>query len=308
MPVLEAPALGPGASAVMARARGENFPVASRVLPRAVRGHLLAVYGFARLVDELGDSFAGDREAALASLEAELDRAFEGRAEHPLMVRLQGTIEECALSREPFARLIEANRTDQRVSRYETWEQLQGYCRLSANPVGEIVLGVLGKASGERIALSDAVCTALQLTEHIQDVAEDAAAGRIYLPAQDLQRFGSSHEQLIVVLAAAGTGAAAGETVDIRGEGAQAPQAARVAETIAFEVRRAHSLFDEGQALIGTLRGRERMAVAAFIAGGRAALAAVARARFDVRVSSPRASRARRAISLVAVLAGHARR
>ncbi len=131
----------------MARAAGENFPVASRLLPRAEREHLLAVYGFARLVDELGDSpeiAPADRLAALDWLEGELDAALAGGARHPLMVRLRATIAACGLARGPFARLIEANRLDQRKSRYATWEELREYCALSADPVGEIVLGVFG--------------------------------------------------------------------------------------------------------------------------------------------------------------------
>jgi squalene synthase HpnC len=274
--------------AVMARARAENFPVASRILPRRARAHLLAVYGFARLVDELGDAATGDRLAALDELERELDLAFAGRAEHPLLVRLAQTLRECSLSREPFVRLIEANRMDQRVARYESWEQLRRYCALSADPVGELVLAVFNKATPERIELSDRICTALQLTEHIQDVAEDAAAGRFYLPAEDLVRFGSGHEEL---------GAA------MRGEGAYE----RVASALAFEVARAHSLLDEGAPLIATLAGRERIAVAAFLAGGRAALEAVERARFDVRSGPPRAGSARRLAALAAALTGSGR-
>ena len=120
--------------------------------------------------------------AALDWLEGELERTYAGAARHPLLVRLQGTVRECALPREPFLRLIEANRVDQRVARYDTWEQLLGYCHLSADPVGELVLGVFGAATPERVALSDRICTALQLAEHWQDVAEDLRAGRIYLP------------------------------------------------------------------------------------------------------------------------------
>ena len=186
----------PTPAAVMARAGGENFPVASRVLPRRVREHLLALYGFARLVDELGDTAAAgaagaggtpDKLAALDWLEGELQRAYAGEARHPLLVRLQGTVCECALPREPFLRLIEANRVDQRVARYDTWEQLLGYCHLSADPVGELVLGVFGAATPERVARSDRICTALQLAEHWQDVAEDLRAGRIYLPPRTLR-------------------------------------------------------------------------------------------------------------------------
>src|SRR5271156_7131739 len=119
MLTVEAPAGAPAPGAVMARAESENFTVASRALPREVRSHLLAIYGFARLVDELGDSLAGDRLAALDWIEEDLDRAFEGHAEHPLLKTLQPTLRACALSREPFARLIGANRVDQRVIRYE---------------------------------------------------------------------------------------------------------------------------------------------------------------------------------------------
>ncbi|MFI4989325.1 MAG: squalene synthase HpnC [Solirubrobacterales bacterium] len=269
----------PSAREVMARAEGENFPVASRVLPRRVRAHLLAVYGFARLVDELGDSAPGDRLAALDWLEDELERAYAGTAEHPLLRRLSQTVRECSIPREPFERLIEANRTDQRVSRYETWEQLRGYCALSADPVGEIVLGVFGAATPERVALSDSICTALQLAEHCQDVAEDYAAGRVYLPREDIERFGCDVEQI---------GAA------------RASQPLRA--VLAFEVERGRGLLDDGAPLIGELRGRERLAVAAFLAGARAAFDAIERAGYEVLAGPPKASAARRLLALLATL------
>jgi squalene synthase HpnC len=272
----------------MARAGGENFPVASRVLPRGVREHLLALYGFARLVDELGDAVATgadgaggppEKLAALDWLEGELERVYAGAARHPLLVGLQGTVRECALPREPFLRLIEANRVDQRVARYDTWEQLLGYCRLSADPVGELVLGVFGRATPERVALSDRICTALQLAEHWQDVAEDLRAGRIYLPAEDLARFGCTERDL-----------------------AQAAAAWRVKGLIAFEVARTRELLGEGVPLIGTLHGRERLAVAAFVSGADAALGAIERAGYDVLGGPPRAGRARRAVALARTL------
>lgn len=312
MPTAAAPIDAPAAEAVMARAATENFPVASRVLPRRVRAHLLAVYGFARLVDELGDADAAgagaaggmgaaagargmgeaggtggrqDKLAALDWLERELDRVFggqtasspasaaevEGEQGHPLLVRLAVTVRECGLAREPFTRLIEANRVDQRVSRYETWEQLRGYCALSADPVGELVLGILGLATPERIALSDSICTALQLTEHCQDVAEDLARGRIYLPAEDLRRFGCSEAEMA---------------------GAHASEPLR--EVLAFEVARARALLAEGAPLIAQLRGRAKLAVAAFAAGGLAALEAIERARYDVLAGPPRGGSLRR--------------
>lgn len=264
---VDPPIDAPTAGAVMARAQGENFPVAGRLLGRRLRAHLLAVYGFARLADELGDSLAGDRPAALDWLEDDLDRAYRGEAEHPLLARLQPTLRECELRREPFVRLIEANRADQRVSRYETWEQLRGYCALSANPVGELVLGVFGQATPARVACSDEICTALQLVEHCQDVAEDHARGRVYLPAEDLARFGCT----VADLAAAHAGGP-------------------LRETLAFECARARELLARGAPLIGELHGvRPRLAVAAFVAGGRAALDAIARAGYDVLAGPPRA-------------------
>jgi len=129
----------PAPAAVLARARTENFPVASLLLGRRERDHLLAIYGFARLVDELGDTHPGEREAALDWLEHELDAAFAGTASSPLLVTLQATVADCGLSPGPFRRLIGANRMDQRVTRYRTWEELRDYCVLSADPVGELV-------------------------------------------------------------------------------------------------------------------------------------------------------------------------
>jgi squalene synthase HpnC len=271
----------PGAAVVMSRVPGENFPVASRLLPRHQRGHLLALYGFARLADDLGDEAPGDRLAALDWLQGELDLAFSGNAQHPLLRALQATLRDCRLPRQPFLALIEANRQDQRVSRYRTWEQLLGYCELSANPVGELVLGVLGLATPERVELSGSICTALQLTEHWQDVAEDLARGRVYLPAEDLARFGCEEGELH--LAHAG---------------------APLRQVLAWEVARTHELLDRGAPLIGTMRGRAKLALAAFLGGGRAALDAIERAGYDVLAGPPRAGRARRALALVGALGG----
>ena len=279
MLVGDAPVGAPTAEAVMARAQSENFPVASRVLGRRMRSHLLAIYGFARLVDELGDAAPGDRLAALDWLEQDLERAFTGRAEHPLLARLAPTLRECGLPRGPFLRLIEANRLDQRVNRYQTWEQLRAYCSLSADPVGELVLGVVGAATPARIALSDSICTALQLAEHCQDVAEDLARGRVYLPLEDLERFGCTID-------------------DLSAQHAGGPLRA----VLAFEVARARGLLADGAPLVRELRGRARIAVAAFVAGGRAALAAIERAGYDVLPGPPRARRGRMLVALVATL------
>jgi squalene synthase HpnC len=239
----------PGEAVVLDRAATENFSVASLVLGRATRDHLLAIYGFARLVDQLGDEVEGDRLAHLDWLEAELDRAYDGRAEDPLMRRLAPTLRAFDLPREPFLRLIEANRRDQRQAVYRTFDELLDYCDLSANPVGELVLHVFGAATGARIALSNEICTALQLVEHWQDVAEDYGRGRIYIPAEDLERFSVP----------------AGE---FDGDAFQ--------RLMSFEIARARALLDEGAPLVGTLRGRARLAIAGYVGGGRAALDALA--------------------------------
>jgi len=193
---MSAAPLARNATELVARAQTENFPVALFVLSRAQRTHLMAIYGFARLADELGDSASGDRLAQLDWLEADLDRAYAGTAQHPLLQKLGPSLHALALPRAPFAALIEANRRDQRISRYPTWRALGEYCEYSANPVGRLVLHVFGAATAERFALSDQVCTALQLAEHCQDVGEDFARGRVYLPAEDMLRFGAREADL----------------------------------------------------------------------------------------------------------------
>ncbi len=261
---------------VMERAGGENFPVAARALSRRHRRGLLAVYGFARLADEIGDELEGDRLAALDWLEGELDRAYVGQARHPLLQTLQEALAEHPLPRGPFVRLIEANRVDQRVSRYETWEQLVGYCELSANPAGELVLGVFSLATPARIELSDRVCTALQLIEHLQDLGEDQARGRMYIPEQDRARFDSSQ--------------------------------AGLRETVAFEAGRARELLAAGPALVASVPGRAKLAVAAFVAGGEAAIMEIERARYDVVGGVGQASAWRRLGELARVLGRSKRR
>jgi squalene synthase HpnC len=248
----------PGTEAILSRAASENFPVAPRWLPRARRRDLMAIYGFARLVDELGDEAPGDRMALLDALEADLDRAFAGAARIPLLAELSRTIRAHDLPREPFARLVEANRRDQRVTRCASWAELEDYCRLSANPVGELVLHLFGVATPERVALSDAICTALQLVEHCQDVGEDAGRGRIYLPADERARFGVAE-------------------ADLR----RAPAPARLRDLLAFQAARARALLGRGEPLLRRLPAVARIAVAGYAAGGHAALDALERAHFD---------------------------
>jgi squalene synthase HpnC len=234
---------------VLAQAPAENFPVASFVLGRERQRHLMAIYGFARLVDDVGDEVAGDRVALLDAIEAQLDRVYAGGdAEHRVMITLADTIRACALPAGPFRRLIEANRLDQVKTRYETFDELLDYCRLSANPVGELVLGMFGAATPDRVDLSDRICTALQIVEHLQDIAEDYGRGRVYMPREDLVRFGCDDR-------------------DLTGN----PTAARQA-LISFEAARARSMLSAGAPLARTLPVRPRLAIAGFVAGGRSAL------------------------------------
>jgi squalene synthase HpnC len=254
----------PRPESILNQARGENFPVVLRVLPRELRRHLLAIYGFARLADELGDEAPGDRLVQLDWLEADLDRAYAGSPEHPLLQRLVPTLRALALPRQPFLDLIEANRQDQRVHRYSSYAELEQYCQLSANPVGRLVLHVFGVATPERLALSDAVCTGLQLVEHCQDVAEDLGRDRIYLPEEDLARFGCRE-------------------ADLRGSSANPA----LRGLLCFQMERVRGLLEAGQRLIGTLVGWPRLAVTGFTAGGYAAVESIRRCDFDVLRQSP---------------------
>jgi squalene synthase HpnC len=281
--VARAPSAGaagaPEAVAVMGQARHENFPVANVILPRRVRGHLLALYGFARLVDDAGDEAQGNRLALLDELEADLERVWDGTPRHPLLARLQPTAASCQLPIDPFRGLIEANRRDQVVQRYETFTELREYCALSASTIGELVLRIFGFATAERITLSDKICIALQLTEHWQDVAEDYARGRIYLPAEDRRRFGVAEEEL-----------------------RHAPASTAFKAMMQFEVQRTRDLLREGAPLARELPWRYAVAVTAFAAGGWSALAAIERHSYDVLSSTARARRLRRALDLGAAL------
>ncbi|MFD7433618.1 squalene synthase HpnC [Streptomyces sp. NPDC059861] len=273
--------------ATLDKATAENFPVAPFFLPRAWRTDLMAVYGFARLVDDIGDGDlapggadarllgvprerAGDRMALLDAFEADLHRVFDSAPHHPLLRRLQPTVRRCALTPEPFLGLIAANRQDQLVKRYETYDDLLAYCELSANPVGRLVLGVTGTSTPERVRRSDAICTALQIVEHLQDVAEDLGRDRIYLPAEDMKRFHVQEADL----AAATTGAS-------------------VRALVAYEAQRAGDLLNEGAPLVGSVHGRLRLLLAGFVAGGRAAVEAIAAARYDVLPGPPKPGKLR---------------
>jgi squalene synthase HpnC len=261
-------------ASVARRARTENFPVASLLFPRRLRPHLRAVYGFARLVDILGDEVEGNRLAALDELEREVDACYSGEPAWPVMQVLQPTIREFSLPREPFLRLIEANRMDQRVSEYETWEDLREYCRHSADPVGRLVLGLLRlDREPELVAASDDVCTGLQLVNFLQDVPRDLELGRVYLPAEDRRRFGVAE---------------------------LGHPSAELTRTLEFEAERARDLLASGRTLQAHIGGRVGRAVGLFARGGLAALDALERAQWDIFTQRPRPSRTRLALAAFA--------
>jgi len=251
--------------------------VALRVLPTATRRHLQALYGYARYVDDLGDeplpapgrgtadgpspchATGVDRISALDAFEAELRDLYAGHpVHHPVLHALAATAHDCDLPLDPLLRLIEANRVDQHVTRYATFDQLVAYCTLSADPVGELVLHLFGQASPVRVALSDRICTALQIIEHLQDIAEDQRRGRVYLPKADMDRFGVTEDDLSRTVAS--------------------PPLRNV---IAFSAERAGAWLESGAPLVSTLRGWGHLAVSGYLAGGRAALATLARRRYD---------------------------
>src|SRR6266849_1844304 len=259
---------------VAARARTENFPIASVLFPRELRPHLRAIYGFARLVDILGDELDGDRPAALDELEHELDACYSGEPSWPVMRALAPTIHEFSLPREPFLRLIEANRMDQSIAEYETWDDLKEYCRHSADPVGRLVLGLLHRdGEPELVAASDDVCTGLQLVNFLQDVPRDLELGRVYLPLEDRRRF----------------------EVNVLDR-----PSAELLELLRYEAARARDLLGAGRVLQERIDGRMGRAVGLFARGGLAALDALESAHWDVFTKRPRPSRTRLALAALA--------
>ncbi len=246
-------------NAVLRQAPHENFVVASMLLPRRIRADLLAVYGFARLADDLGDRVDGDRLAHLDWLDDEVRQSAMGRATHPLLQALTPLFRDRCFSTEPFRALIEANRRDQLVHRYASLDELIDYCRYSAVPVGRLVLEVFGMSTARRVAQSDAVCTGLQIVEHLQDVKEDAEAGRIYLPTDDMARCGVEPCELV--------GPSAGPCLR---------------RLVALEASRARRMLEPAVPLAASLPWRPRVAVSGFAAGGHAALDAIVSARYDV--------------------------
>ena len=267
-------------TARVARGHYENFPVGSWLLPRAMRQHLYNVYGFCRGADDLGDE-AGSREAALAGLdrwEEELEACYAGKPTHPVFIALRETVERFQVPREPFADLIEAFRMDQRQSRWESFQDLLFYCRHSANPVGRIFLFLFGYRDERRQELADATCTALQLANFWQDVAVDLGMGRVYLPQEDLRRFGVGVEDL-----------RAGRANE------------RVRTLVRFEVERTRSFFERGLGLLPLLDRRLALDVELFSRGGLRVLERIERQGCDVLRKRPALSKTEKALLFLKV-------
>ncbi len=262
----------------LARTHYENFSVATWFLPQRLRQHFFNVYAYCRISDDLGDE-VGDPNASLQLLdqwEAELDACYAGGPRHPVFVALAETVRKFAIPKQPFADLLKAFRQDQRVTRYQTFEDLRGYCRYSANPVGHLVLYVCGYRDDERQALSDFTCTALQLANFWQDVSLDYAKGRIYLPLEDLRRYGVSEEDI-----------------------ACARNTPGFCEMMRFEVERARDWFRRGLPLPGKVDRGLAIDIELFSRGGQEILNAIQRQRYKVLGRRPVISKSRK-LALVA--------
>ncbi len=250
----------------LAETHYENFHVATWFLPKALRPHFHSIYAYCRVSDDLGDE-VGSRASALALLDLwdqELDACYEGRTRHPVFVALAETIRDCSIPKEPFADLLKAFRQDQTVTRYADMTQVLGYCRYSANPVGRLVLYACGEASEEKFKLSDATCSALQLANFWQDVRVDWAKDRVYLPQDDMRRFGVTDETIAKGIA----------TDEFRA-------------LMRHEVDYARALFEQGLPLIGMVSRDLAIDLDLFSRGGLEILRGVERHSYDVLSARP---------------------
>jgi squalene synthase HpnC len=257
----------------LARTHYENFSVATWFLPARLRQHFYNVYAYCRISDDLGDE-VGDARQSLELLdqwERELDACYEGSPRHPVFVALAETVRKFSIPKHEFSDLLVAFRQDQTVTRFETFADVLGYCRYSANPVGHLVLYLCGYNDAERQQLSDYTCTALQLANFWQDVVVDYGKGRIYLPLEDLRRYGVSGEDI-----------------------AQRRVTPQFIEMMKFEVERAREWFERGLPLAGKVNRELAIDLDLFSRGGQEILNAVERQGFDVLSRRPVISKSRK--------------
>ena len=262
----------------LAKTHYENFTVGSLLLPRALRGHVYNIYAYCRVCDDLADE-TNDPDLSLGLLDwwrGELHGCFEGNPRHPVFVALADTVGAFDLPIQPFEDLISAFVQDRTVTRYRTFEQLLDYCSRSANPVGRLFLRVMGHADETRQTLSDATCTALQLANFWQDIGPDYERGRIYIPVEDMDRFGYSEAELRNHVVNAG-----------------------FVGLMRFEVARTRELFERGAALAGMIDGAADVDVGLFTTGGMAVLGSIEREGFRVFERRITVSRSRKLLMLV---------
>ncbi|GAC1649218.1 MAG: squalene synthase HpnC [Acidobacteriaceae bacterium] len=281
----EAPSLGEALQycQTLATSHYENFHVASWFLPKRLRAHFYSVYAYCRISDDLGDE-VGDPRLSLELLDewnSELDACYTGQPQHPVFVALAQTIRACDIPKQPFADLLTAFRQDQVTFRYESFDDLLGYCENSANPVGRLVLYICGYRDAERQQLSDYTCTALQLANFWQDVAVDLKKGRIYLPTQSLRQFGVSESDL-----------------------SQPNASDAVKQLIKFEVDRARAWFRRGLPLIKMVDKELAVDLDLFSRGSMEILRAIEKQHFDVLRLRPSISKSRKAILLLRAFMG----
>ena len=267
----------------LARSHYENFSVATWFLPKSLRQHFYNVYSYCRISDDLGDE-TGDTSTSLQLLDEwgkELDACYQGSPRHPVFVALAGTVRQFNIPKQTFADLLTAFRQDQRVTRYQTFDDLLGYCRYSANPVGHLVLYLGGHRDAERQHLSDFTCTALQLANFWQDVSPDYAKGRIYLPLEDLRNYGVTESDI-----------------------ARQNNSPQFIEMMRFEVQRARAWFDRGFPLVAQVGRELAIDIELFSRGGQEILNAIERQNFAVLGNRPAISKSRK-LALVARAAVH---
>ncbi|MBN2217906.1 MAG: squalene synthase HpnC [Pirellulales bacterium] len=254
----------------LARRHYENFTVASFLLPRRLRQPFCDVYAYCRWADDLADE-TGEPARALALLDwwdEQLRACYDGRAAHPVFVALGETIRRFALPIEPLADLLVAFRQDQTTTRYQTFDELLGYCRHSANPVGRLVLHLGGSYDPRRAEWSDSICTGLQLANFCQDVARDWDRGRIYLPMEECRRLGYDEPHFA------------------RRESSDAFR-----RLMAEQVDRAEAWLHRGRPLVGRVDRSLRLPVTLFIRGGLAVLEAIRQSDFNVWTTRPKVSK-----------------
>ena len=257
----------------------ENFPVASKLLPAKIRPHVAAVYAFARGADDIADT-AGPVDERLARLdewEEDLIAASRGVAQTEVFIALSDTIQKFGLPLQPFLDLLSAFKQDVTVLRYPNYEALLDYCRRSADPVGRIVLMLHGIRDEAALRASDAICTALQIANHLQDVKEDAERGIVYLSQDEMKRFGVSEDDLLAEVAS--------------------PQ---LRAFLVFQIKRTKHLFRQGLPLLYRTRGALGRELRAIWRGGIAALDAISRAQWNVCAGSPLLNKRDKARSLLA--------